>query len=322
MNIVFAGTPGFAARHLQALIDSHHRVTAVVTQPDKPGRRGKKLMPSAVKLVAEAATLPVMQPARLRVEDLQAFDCDVLVVVAFGQILKPPVLAWPRLGCINVHASLLPRWRGAAPVQRAILAGDSQFGVTLIQMDEGLDTGPILAMDSIEIDPRETAGSLFSKLEAVGPELLIRTLDEIESGASIARPQPTEGVTYAHKLDKAEAAIDWTLPAIQIDREVRAFQPEPVAYTSLGDKRIRIHQGQVCDTTGKPTALDDTSPGTVTLVSKKGIEVQCGEGKYLIERIQIPVGKGSILSPADVLNGWTNLIHAGTVFGETTPSHE
>ena len=315
MKIIFAGTPDFAARHLDALITSSHDVVAVVSQPDRPGKRGKKLVPPPVKQVAEAAGLPVIQPERrLKAADLADIEADIMVVVAFGQILKKPVLEFPRLGCINVHASLLPRWRGAAPVQRAILAGDNEFGVTIIQMDEGLDTGDMLGATAFPLAADETAGSLFGKLEAEGPPLLISTLDALEAGTATHRAQSDTGqeTCYAHKIEKEEAHINWHQSAITVDRSVRAFQPDPVAFSFLEDKRVRIHEGQARETEG--------APGQILSVSKEGVLVGCGQGSYLITKIQLPVGKGSVLSPADVLNGFGDILHTGTGFQLRDPT--
>ena len=311
MKVAFAGTPDFAAGHLQALIDSHHEVAVVVTQPDKPGKRGKKPVASPVKQLATAQNLECLQPSRLTAADLSPFSFDALVVVAYGQILKSDVLNLPQYGCINVHASLLPRWRGAAPVQRAILAGDQQTGVTIIQMDAGLDTGDMLAAEPIVIEPGDAAGPLLEKMLDCGQRLLIRTLDEMEAGTARGVKQDDQDTTYAVKIDKNEAMIEWDASATAIDRKVRAFQPEPVAYTYLSDMRVRIHAGSA-ESDGQG------APGEVLEVSKRGIRVACGHGVYQITAIQLPVGKGAILSPSDVLNGRTDIIHAGVKLGSET----
>lgn len=307
MNLLFAGTPAFAAAFLEALIASEHEVIAVITQPDRPGKRGKTLVPSPVKTVATQANLPVLQPEKLNVNDLSGLNADLMIVVAYGQILRQPVLDFPRLGCINVHASLLPRWRGAAPVQRAILAGDGETGVTLMQMDAGLDTGNMLSKAPVAIEPSDTSESLFEKLSEVGKPLLIDLLANLESGFAHAESQIESESTYAKKLLKHEARISWT-SAIEVDRQVRAFQPDPVAFTFLDNMRLKIHEGQ-------PYADQSAAkPGEIIRVDKEGVLVACGTGSYLIQRLQIPVGKGSILSGADVLNGWTDLVHAGVTF--------
>jgi methionyl-tRNA formyltransferase len=311
LRIVFAGTPAFAADHLEALIESAHEIIAVITQPDKPGKRGKKPLPSPVKIVAEKAGIPVLQPNRLKLADIESLEFDLMIVVAFGQILKPAVLAFPRFGCINVHASLLPRWRGAAPVQRALLAGDTQTGVTLIQMDAGLDTGDMLAKASIAIGNTDTTGDLLRSMAQVGPELLISTMDQLESGRLTAEPQDDTLTCYAPKLEKHEALIEWHHDAIQIDRQVRAFHPDPVAFTYLGDKRIKIHEGSVIETEAHQ------NPGEVLKVDKDGILIACASSAFNITRVQIPVGKGSILGARDVLNGWTDLLHPGAVFKDS-----
>jgi methionyl-tRNA formyltransferase len=307
LKIIFAGTPDFAAAHLKALIESRHEVISVITQPDKPGKRGKKLVPSAVKTIAEQAGLPLRQPGKLRVGDINDLDADVMIVVAYGQILKPDVLAFPRLGCINVHASLLPRWRGAAPVQRAILAGDKETGITLIQMDEGLDTGDMLAKQPVNISADETAASLFSKFSRVGPTLLVETLDLVEQGRAQHEQQDDSLSTYASKLHKDEAEIDWAAACDTIDRQVRAFNPDPVAYTFLGDLRVKVHAGS-------PQSNVSGTSGQIVSVSAEGILVGCGEGCYLVQRIQLPLGKGSILSGQEVMNGWRDHLYVGARF--------
>jgi methionyl-tRNA formyltransferase len=307
LRILFAGTPQFAGRHLQALIDSGLEIVAVITQPDKPGKRGKKLIPGAVKIIGEAAGLPILQPAKLRLTDLEGLSCDVMVVVAFGQILKPDVLAHPRLGCINVHASILPRWRGAAPIQRAILAGDHQTGITLIQMDAGLDTGDMLARDPVNIGDKDTAGTILAKLGERGPPILIETLAQLEAGTITPASQDNDDSCYAHKIEKNEAQIDWTSVADDVDRVVRAFNPDPIAYCFLGDRRIKIHSGCRVTETGPPSEI--------IRIGKDGVLVGCGKDSYLIEQIQLPVGKGSILNGQDILNGWTDMLKPGFTFG-------
>jgi methionyl-tRNA formyltransferase len=309
LKIIFAGTPGFAAGFLESLVESDHDVVAVITQPDKPGKRGKKLQASPVKQVAERAKLPVLQPVRLALTDIQHLDCDLMLVVAFGQILKPDVLAHPGLGCINIHASILPRWRGAAPIQRAILAGDKETGVTLIQMDAGLDTGDMLAKSIVPISPLDTTADLFNKFTNIGQPLLLETLDLVDKGTTKKDPQDNDAATYAHKIQKTEAMIDWQQDAQQVDRVVRAFNPDPIAFSFLDTTRVKIH-------TGRMVKSDLCKPGEILELSSKGLIVGCGNQAYLIEKIQLPIGKGAILSGVDMLNGWTDTLKVGSTFGE------
>ena len=309
MKIVFAGTPNFAAGFLESLIESHHNLVAVITQPDKPGRRGKKLQASPVKQLAEQAKLTVMQPARLRITDIQHLDFDLMIVVAFGQILKPEVLAHSKLGCINIHASILPRWRGAAPVQRAILAGDKESGVTLIQMDTGLDTGEMLAKSIVPISPLDSTADLLSKFINVGQPLLLETLELVSKGTVKKETQDDDAATYAHKIQKPEAMIDWRQDAQQVDRVVRAYNPDPIAFTFLDKNRVKIHSGRaVKSKLGRP--------GSILELTTKGLTVGCGDQAFLIERIQLPMGKGAILAGADMLNGWADTLKIGSIFSE------
>jgi len=307
LKIIFAGTPDFAAGYLQALIESDHEIVAVISQPDKPGKRGKRLVASPVKVTAREAGLTILQPDRLALDDISSIDCDLMIVVAYGQILKQDVLDYPRRGCINVHASILPRWRGAAPVQRAILAGDKTTGVTLIQMDAGLDTGDMLAKAEVAIEPGDSAGDLFEKLGKAGHGLLVSTLEQLERGSLMPEVQNDDDAVYAHKIEKQEALLDWQAGAETIDRTVRAFNPDPIAYTWLGDKRVRIHQGHVQAGAGGRA-------GMILDVSKEGVLIGCGDTAYRVSRIQLPLGKGSILSGADVLNGWTDVLCTGNLF--------
>ena len=249
MRIVFAGTPEFAVPPLAALRASRHQVVGVLTQPDRPAGRGRKLTTSAVKDFALQQGLPIAQPQTLRSaegrESLADWQPDVLVVVAYGLILPGEVLSMPRFGCLNIHASLLPRWRGAAPIQRAILAGDEYTGVTLMQMDAGLDTGPMLLQRRVAIGADVDSAALHATLAQVGAEALLETLDGLETGTLAAQPQPSSGVTYAAKIDKAEARIDWQHDAIDIARRVRAFRPWPIAETSQRGEQVRIHEAVV-----------------------------------------------------------------------------
>lgn len=309
MKIVFAGTPEFAAGFLESLVESNHDVVAVVTQPDRPGKRGKKLQTSPVKQVAERAKLTLIQPEKLALTDIQHLDCDLMIVVAFGQILKSDVLAHPKHGCINVHGSILPRWRGAAPIQRAILAGDKESGITLIQMDSGLDTGDMLAKATVPISPLDTTADLLNKFAKVGQPLLLETLELVDKGASRREPQDSDAATYAHKIQKTEAMIDWQQEARQVDRVVRAFNPDPIAFSFLGTTRVKFHAGRVVES-------DLCKPGDILELSSEGLLVGCGNQAYLIEKIQLPIGKGAILSGADMLNGWTDTLQVGSTFGE------
>ncbi|BDH44368.1 methionyl-tRNA formyltransferase [Salmonella enterica subsp. enterica serovar Choleraesuis] len=309
LRIIFAGTPDFAARHLDALLTSGHQVVGVFTQPDRPAGRGKKLMPSPVKVLAEQHNLPVFQPASLRpaenqqlVESLQA---DVMVVVAYGLILPQAVLDMPRLGCVNVHGSLLPRWRGAAPIQRALWAGDSETGVTIMQMDAGLDTGAMLTKVTCAIEADDTSASLYDKLAVLGPEGLIKTLESLASGSATPEPQNDEQATYAEKLSKEEARLDWTLSAAQLERCVRAFNPWPVSYLTIEDTPVKVWQASAMD--DKTTA----APGTVLEADKHGIMVATSEGILRLERLQ-PAGKKP-MTAQDLLNSRSEWFTPGNV---------
>ena len=275
---------------LQALVASAHTVVGVLTQPDRPKGRGQQLSASPVKQAAQAASLPVAQPQTLKTEEgrapLLAWNADVLVVVAYGLILPPAALAIPRLGCVNVHASLLPRWRGAAPIQRAIRAGDAETGVTIMQMDAGLDTGPMLLSRPIRIEPDDSGGSLHDRLAALGANALLDTLDRLAEGTAVAQPQPEIGVTYAAKLDKAEGRIDWSARAIEIERQVRAFNPWPIAETRYEGEQLRVLKAQA-DMSDSPR-LDGQPPGTIISVSERAVLVQCGLGRLALAEVQRP----------------------------------
>ena len=310
MKILFAGTPEFAAGFLETLVESAHDVVAVITQPDKPGKRGKKLLASPVKELAERARLTVIQPTKLALTDIQHLDCDLMLVVAFGQILKPDLLTHPKLGSINIHASILPRWRGAAPIQRAILAGDESSGITLIQMDAGLDTGDMLAKSVVPISALDTTADLLNKFTDIGQPLLLETLEFVAKGTTRKQPQDNDAATYAHKIQKSEAMINWQQDAQQVDRVVRAFNPDPIAFTFLDKTRVKIHSGRMVK-----SGL--CNPGTILELSSKGLMVGCGKEAYLIEKIQLPIGKGAVLSGADMLNGWTDTFEIGSTFKET-----
>lgn len=303
LNIIFAGTPDFAAQHLQAILNSQHNVIAVYTQPDKPAGRGKKLQASPVKQLAEQNNIPVYQPKSLRKEEtqseLKALNADVMVVVAYGLILPKAVLDAPRLGCLNVHGSILPRWRGAAPIQRSIWAGDAQTGVTIMQMDEGLDTGDMLHKVYCGILPTETSTSLYNKLAELAPSALIDVLDNLESGKFISEKQDDSQSNYAEKLSKEEAQLDWSLPAIQLERNIRAFNPWPIAYFSTEDKdgnaqTLKVYQAEVLSHQDKPA-------GTILSADKNGIQIATVDGVLNLLQLQ-PAGKKP-MSAQDLLNG-------------------
>ncbi len=279
MRIVFAGTPEFAVPPLAALCASRHEVVGVLTQPDRPAGRGRKLATSAIKDFALQQGLPIAQPQTLRSaegrESLVHWQPDVLVVVAYGLILPVEVLSIPRFGCLNIHASLLPRWRGAAPIQRAILAGDAYTGVTLMQMDVGLDTGPMLLQRRVAIGADVDSAALHATLAQVGAEALLETLGGLEAGTLAAQPQPSSGVTYAAKIDKAEARIDWQHDAIDIARRVRAFRPWPIAETTQRGEQVRIHEAVVIGDAEAGRAAG-TVPGTLLGLRADRLIVACG----------------------------------------------
>lgn len=298
LNIIFAGTPDFAARHLQALINSHHNVIAVYTQPDRPAGRGKKLTASPVKELAVSHDIPVYQPGSLRKEpaqqELAALNADIMVVVAYGLILPKVVLDTPRLGCINVHGSILPRWRGAAPIQRALWAGDKETGVTIMQMDVGLDTGDMLLKTYLPIEDDDTSATLYEKLALQGPDALLQALEGLANGTLTAEKQDEALANYAEKLSKEEARLDWSKSATQLWQEVRAFNPWPVSYFEHQGNTIKVWQTQVS------TTSSNAAPGTIISASKKGIEVATGDGVLTLLSMQLPGKKP--LSVADILN--------------------
>jgi methionyl-tRNA formyltransferase len=301
MNLVFAGTPEFAVPALKALVDAGHTIRAVYTQPDRPAGRGRKVMHSPVKEFALAHKLEVRQPTTLKVdaeaEQLRSLSADAMIVIAYGLILPPSILNIPKYGCINVHASLLPRWRGAAPIQRAIEAGDRVTGVTIMQMEAGLDTGPMLATAETEISATDTGASLHDRLSELGARLLIDTLPRLEHGAVVPQAQDHTQATYASKLNKDEARIDWTHDATVLARRVRAFNPWPVAYTTLDGKTLRLWLADVSGNAGHSKQL----PGTVLTAESGGIHIQCGQGVIRVTQLQAEGGK--VLDAGAFLNG-------------------
>ena len=284
MKVIFAGTPEFAARALDAVVAAGHDVSLVLTQPDRPAGRGMALQPSAVKKSALAHDLEVFQPPTLRDAAAQAriaaVGADVMVVAAYGLILPQAVLDLPRLGCINIHASLLPRWRGAAPIQRALLAGDAETGVCIMQMEAGLDTGPVLLREALPIASDDTAGSLHDRLADLGARLVVAALAKLPLPA---QPQPEAGVTYAHKIEKFEAAIDWSRPAADVDRQIRAFAPVPGAQAMFGGQGVKIWKARPADGRGEF--------GSILAVDRDSILVACGSGALAISELQKAGGK-------------------------------
>lgn len=291
LQLGFAGTPQFALPALAALLGSAHRVVAVFTQPDRPAGRGRHLKVSPVKEFAQQRGLDVYQPASLKTPDaaalLRGLELDALIVVAYGLILPAAVLALPRLGCFNIHGSLLPRWRGAAPVARALLAGDASTGVTIMRMEAGLDTGPILSMEETPIGDRDTAATLNERLAAMGARLLLATLDALAAGGVAESPQPMTGITYAEKIGKTEARIDWGAPALDIWRRVRAFNPWPVAATAWDGVQLRIWDAELGPADPRDASSAAALPGTVLRAADAGIDVVCGEGVLRIHRLQL-----------------------------------
>ncbi|WP_045107600.1 methionyl-tRNA formyltransferase [Legionella hackeliae] len=309
MKIVFAGTPEFTLPCLDALYQSSHQLIAVYTQPDRPAGRGRKLQPSAVKNWALSKQLPVYQPVNFRSEEavaeLAALEPDVMVVIAYGLILPRKVLAIPRLGCINVHASLLPRWRGASPIQHAILHGDRDTGVTIMQMDAGMDTGDKLAEVRCSISLEDTAGSLHDKLAQLAVEPLLRTLHALALGQTKPEVQNNNEATYADKINKEDAAINWNKSAFEIHNQIRAYNPWPIAYTVAGEETVRIHQAHILGST--VTA----KPGTILSLDKKGMLVATGKDAIMVEKIQFPGSK--VMKIADWLNANRSQLHVNLV---------
>ncbi|MCW3150439.1 methionyl-tRNA formyltransferase [Stutzerimonas stutzeri] len=310
MRIVFAGTPEFAAQHLQALLDAGKSIIAVYTQPDRPAGRGQKLTPSPVKQLALQHGIPVYQPQTLRdpaaQAELAALQADLMVVVAYGLILPQAVLDMPRLGCINSHASLLPRWRGAAPIQRAIEAGDSESGVTVMQMEAGLDTGPMLLKVSTPISADDTGGTLHDRLAVLGSQAVVQAIDALAAGSLVPEAQDDSLATYAHKLSKDEARIDWTRPAVELERLVRAFNPWPICHSMLNGETLKIHGACLGEGQG--------APGQILDANKDGLTIACGEGALRLTRLQLPGGKP--LSFADLYNSRRDQFAPGLVLGQ------
>ena len=299
MRLAFAGTPAFAATALQALHEAGHEIAVVLTQPDRPAGRGMKLQASPVKQAAQPWGVPILQPRSLRLDGrwpeearqaqaaLAAIDADVMIVAAYGLILPRWVLLWPRLGCLNIHGSLLPRWRGAAPIHRAIEAGDTETGITIMQMDEGLDTGDMLLTEAQPIRPDDSTATLHDRLAAQGARLMIEALARLEEGNLQPTAQPTAGVSYAHKIDKSEAALDWRADAAVLERRVRAFDPFPGANLVLGDQLIKVWRAAVVANLGSRGA----APGTVLAAQGDRLQVACGSGALELQELQAPGGR-------------------------------
>lgn len=307
MRLVFAGTPDFAATALKALIAAGHTIVGVYSQPDRPAGRGRKLQPSPVKQVALDHEIPVFQPETLKTAEAQKqladLKPDVMIVAAYGLILPKAVLDIPTHGCLNIHASLLPRWRGAAPIQRAIAAGDAETGITIMQMDEGLDTGAMLLKSLTAIDTSDTGGSLHDRLAELGGKAIIKALELLEKGELTGEPQNDDLACYASKLSKTEGHIDWATEATAIERLVRAFNPWPGTYTDLGDQRIRIHEARALVTDS------DAFPGTVVHRDRDGIDIACGNGTLRITRLQLPGSRAQSVN--DLINGGKELLMPG-----------
>ena len=324
MNVLFAGTPEFARQALDAILTAGFSVPLVLTQPDRPAGRGLKLQPSPVKQLAEARGVAVAQPRGLRLDGrfaedaaqartaIEACQPDVMVVAAYGLILPQWVLDAPRHGCINIHASLLPRWRGAAPIHRAIEAGDAQTGVTLMQMDAGLDTGDMLACERVALAPGDTTPRLHDRLAALGADMVVKALLQLAHGPLARTPQPTEGVTYAHKISKAEARMDWSQPAQVLARRVRALAPAPGAFTLLGDDTIKVLD---CEIDSNKTNCNK-SYGRILSVNDAGVTVACGEGALRLTRLQRAGGRA--LAARDFVRG--HALEAGVQFASAESS--
>jgi methionyl-tRNA formyltransferase len=314
MKIIFAGTPVFAAVALEALLASSHDVLAVYTQPDRPAGRGLKLTPSAVKIVAAKNDLPILQPLTLKSleeqEKLKAWQADIMVVAAYGMLLPKAVLSLPTLGCINIHPSLLPRWRGAAPIQRALQAGDAVTGVSIMQMDEGLDTGPVLLQKPYQMQGDETSATLQDKLASLGAEALLEALALLASKRLLAQPQEAVTATYAPKLTKQEALIDWSKKAADLAHEIRAFNPWPVAYTMWQQKPLRIWLAKASATTH--LLYTPITPGLIVSANPECLEISTGAGKLSLLQLQLPGEK--VRSVQDFYQTYQKLLKVGEPF--------
>lgn len=324
LRVIFAGTPDFAAASLSALLDSDHRVVAVYTQPDRPAGRGRKLTPSPVKALALEHDLPVHQPRTLKdasaQAELAALEADLMVVVAYGLLLPQAVLDIPPRGCLNVHASLLPRWRGAAPIQRAIEAGDAESGVTIMQMDAGLDTGPMLLIRRTPITASTTGGELHDRLAILGGEAIVAALDALAGPGLTAMPQPEAGVTYAAKLSKAEAELDFTQPATRLAARIRAFNPWPVAWTLLGAEPLRLW---LAEPDNRRSDDPVATPGTLLPADVDALRIACGaDGGEVLRVTQAQLPGGKALAARDLLNARGERFAAGTRLGHTDTSLE
>ncbi|MGD8112613.1 methionyl-tRNA formyltransferase [Vibrio sp. TRT 17S01] len=309
LKIVFAGTPDFAARHLAALLSSEHEVIAVYTQPDRPAGRGKKLTASPVKNIALEHNIPVYQPENFKSDEakqaLADLNADLMVVVAYGLLLPQAVLDTPKLGCINVHGSILPRWRGAAPIQRSIWAGDKETGVTIMQMDIGLDTGDMLKIATLPIEATDTSAIMYEKLAELGPDALVECLADITEGKAIPEKQNDELANYAKKLSKEEARINWHDDAEHIERCIRAFNPWPMSHFEAAENSIKVWQSHVAE-------QDSTKPaGTIIQADKSGIYVATGKGVLVLEQLQVPGKKA--MPVQDILNARANWFEVGSV---------
>jgi methionyl-tRNA formyltransferase len=311
LNIIFAGTPEFAAEHLRTLIASEHNVVAVYSQPDRPAGRGRKLTASAVKALAVEHDIPVYQPLNFKtdesVDELKSLNADLMVVVAYGLILPQIVLDAPRLGCVNVHASLLPRWRGAAPIHRSLLAGDEQTGVTIMQMDAGLDTGDMLVTQTCAIHNTDTSQVLHDRLIDVGGPALLEALTQLEDGKATPEKQNDTLANYAHKLEKSEGQIQWAKTAQEIDRQVRGLTPWPGAFTAWQGDTVRVHKTSYKET------VSAAAPGTIIEMSSVGFVVATGSGQLLIETLQLPGKKA--MAVKDILNARREQFEAHPNFG-------
>ena len=314
LKIVFAGTPDFASAHLQAVLDTHHDVIAVYTQPDRPAGRGRKLKPSPVKELALQHNIPVYQPKTLRDEaaqqELSALGADLMIVVAYGLILPQVVLDTPKHGCINVHGSILPRWRGAAPIQRAIAAGDKESGVTIMQMDAGLDTGDMLIKAYCPINTTDTSSDLHDRLIEVGQPALVEAVNAIAEGTLNPEKQDDDLANYAHKMSKEEAQINWSNSASELHNLIRAFNPWPVATSEFDDLTIRVWEATVADEDAR--IVSDQKPGTLLKADKEGLDIACQKGILRVTKVQLPGSKAMAVS--DLLNSKKELFTVGKRF--------